>query len=73
MKNQSYKLEGRLGCATKTLLTINLPAHGSIREEARERYTKLCESFFEREGTRLPVTITDEDGCVIYTSDPDFM
>ena len=73
MKTQTHNQKGRLGCACKTLVSFTLPIHGTTHEEAREKYTELCESFFEREGSRLPVTITDEDGCVIYTSDPDFM
>lgn len=73
MKTQNHTPEGRLGCTTKTLLSITLPIQGTTHEKAREKYSELCESFFEREGSRLPVTITDEEGCVLYTSDPDFM
>lgn len=73
MKNQSHKNGKRLGCTTKLLLSITLPIQGTTHEEAREKYMKLCESFFEREGSRLPITLSDEDGCVIYTSDPDFI
>ena len=73
MKNQSHKAKERLSCTIIPFLSINLPIQGTTHEKAREIYSELCESFFEREGSRLPITITDKDGCMIYTSDPDSM
>lgn len=73
MENQNHPVGKRLGCTTKALLSITFPVHGATREDTKRKVTELCESFFSREGSRLPVTITDEDGCVLYTSDSDLM
>ena len=60
----------REGLETTPFLTLT--GYGrQLVDFADKQVTEICENFFRRENHRIPITITTEDGRIVYTSEPD--
>lgn len=57
----------------KTEKTLAEQMNERLAEMKMTKAEAALKMNYSRAGSRLPVTITDEDGCVLYTSDSDLM
>lgn len=59
------------GCTSQCTFSISFDCCFTDYETAKKQVTEICENFFRRENHRIPITITTEDGRIVYTSEPD--